>query len=115
MGVFLNNTLSLSQLENAMFLGRLGEQTVLKSREAFGRIRFVRFDAADREIYYPKKSTRDRGARSSYRKERGSIRASDAVYLVDILRCRQKRGILGGLEPGLLSVVCGAALCRYAG
>jgi hypothetical protein len=101
-GAFLNNTLSLSQLENAMFLGRLGEQTVLKSREAFERIRFVRFDVADREIYYPKRNARDREARSSYRKERGLLRASDAVYLVDILRgrwenddSRIRRNILG--------------------
>lgn len=31
---FLNNTLSLEQLRKAMFLGKLGEQVVLKSEKA---------------------------------------------------------------------------------
>ncbi|MDR0671073.1 MAG: DUF3990 domain-containing protein [Oscillospiraceae bacterium] len=83
---FLNNTLSLAQLERAMALGKLGEQTVLKSRKAFGQIRFVRSEVADREIYYPMKNARDKEARSSYRKERESSRAADSIYLVDILR-----------------------------
>jgi hypothetical protein len=83
---FLNNTLSLTQLERAMALGKLGEQTVLKSQKSFGQLRFIRFDPADREIYYPKKNARDRDARSSYRKERESSRAADSIYLIDILR-----------------------------
>ena len=83
---FLNNTLSLTQLENAMYLGKLGEQTVLKSGKAFKKITFVRSEAADREIYYPKKIARDREARLSYRKERGMTRAVDAIYFIDIIR-----------------------------
>ena len=83
---FLNNTLSLAQLEAAMYLGKLGEQTVLKSQKAFERLRFTRFEPADREIYYPMKRARDREARLSYRKERGLERAAASVYLVDILR-----------------------------
>ena len=85
---FLNNTLSLAQLEKAMYLGELGEQTVLKSQKSFERIRFVRSEAADREVYYPMKSTRDKEARLAYRKERGLQRAADSVYLIDILRDR---------------------------
>jgi len=83
---FLNNTLSLAQLEKAMYLGRLGEQTVLKSRKSFTQLRFVCSEAAAREIYYPMKSARDREARLAYRKERGQQRAVDAVYLIDMLR-----------------------------
>lgn len=83
---FLNNTLSLAQLEKAMYLGELGEQTVLKSKKAFERLQFVRSEAADREIYYPMKSARDREARISYRKERGLQQAADDLYLIDILR-----------------------------
>ena len=85
-GAFLNNTLSLAQLENAMYLGKLGEQTVLKSQSAFEHIRFIRSEAADREIYYPKKYARDKEARSSYRKERERQKAAESVYLIDILR-----------------------------
>jgi hypothetical protein len=83
---FLHNALSLAQLENAMYLGKLGEQTVLKSRKAFEQIYFIRSEAADREIHYPKKSARDREARSIYRQGRGLQRAADSVYLMDILR-----------------------------
>ena len=83
---FLNNTLSLAQLETAMYLGKLGEQTVLKSQRAFLQISFVRNEVADRETYYPLKSARDREARLSYRRERGLQRAKDSVYLIDILR-----------------------------
>ena len=83
---FLNNTLSLAQLEKTMYLGKLGEQTVLKSRKSFTQLRFVRNEAAAREIYYPMKSARDRDARLAYIKERGQQRAIDAVYLIDILR-----------------------------
>jgi len=83
---FLNNTLSLAQLEKAMYLGKLGEQTMLKSKKAFESIRFIRSEAADREIYYPKKSARDKEAREAFRKERELQRVADSVYLMDILR-----------------------------
>ena len=83
---FLNNSLSLAQLEKSMYLGKLGEQTVLKSKKAFEQIRFIRGEIADREIYYPMKSARDREARSAYRRERRSLRATESVYLMDILR-----------------------------
>jgi hypothetical protein len=83
---FLNNTLSLAQLEKAMYLGKLGEQTVLKSEKSFEQIRFIRSEAADREIYYPMKNARDRGARSAYRKEWGLQKAADSIFLIDILR-----------------------------
>ena len=85
---FLNNTLSLAQLEKAMYLGKLGEQTVLKSKAAFEHISFVRSEIADRELYYPKKSARDKEARVAYRKERESQRVADSIYLMDILRER---------------------------
>jgi hypothetical protein len=85
---FLNNTLSLAQLEMAMYLGRLGEQTVIKSKKAFERIQFTRSEPADRETYYPMKSARDKEARSSYKEERRREIATDATYLIDILRGR---------------------------
>ena len=85
---FLNNTLSLAQLEKAMYLGKLGDQTMLKSKSAFENIRFIRSEVADREIYYPKKSARDKEARAAFRKERESQRVADSIYLMDILRER---------------------------
>lgn len=83
---FLNNALSLAQLEKAMLLGRLGDQTMLKSIRAFERIRFVRSEIADNIIYYPKKCARDKEARAAFIRERESQRVIDSVYLMDILR-----------------------------
>ena len=83
---FLNNSLSLRQLEKAMMLGKLGEQVVLKSERAFERIAFREAQVAEKEIYYPRKNSRDRKARDAHREERGSRRAADGIYLVDILR-----------------------------
>ena len=83
---FLNNTLSLHQLEKAMYLGKLGEQIVIKSKKAFEQITFEEAIPAEKEIYYPKKTARDKEAREAYREERTGHRASDAVYLIDILR-----------------------------
>ena len=37
---FINGTISYRQLNNAMYLGKLGIQYVLKSKEAFNRIVF---------------------------------------------------------------------------
>ena len=85
---FLNNTLSLTQLEKAMYLGNLGEQTVLKSKKAFGQIIYIRSEIAESETYYPMRSARDMDARLAYRKEHGIQRAIDSIYLVDILRER---------------------------
>lgn len=83
---FLNNTLSLRQLETAMYLGKLGEQVVLKSADAFGKLSFREAIPVEKELYYPKKTARDKEARTSYRRERDRGRASDDIYLIDILR-----------------------------
>ena len=85
---FLNNALSLAQLEKVMYLGNLGEQTVLKSKKSFGQISFTRSEPAECSNYYPIRIARDRDARLNYRKERGAQRAEDAVYMIDILRGR---------------------------
>ena len=83
---FLNNTLSLAQLEKAMYLGKLGEQIVLKSKKAFHHLTFQEAIYAEKETYYPKKMNRDQGARGAFRSERSKKRATDAIYLIDILR-----------------------------
>ncbi|OUQ19609.1 DUF3990 domain-containing protein [Lachnoclostridium sp. An138] len=83
---FLNNTISLAQLEKAMFLGKLGEQVVLKSEKAFSRLCFEESIPAERTIYYPKKATRDSEARAASRAERKADPVRDAVYMIDILR-----------------------------
>ncbi len=83
---FLNNTISLAQLEKAMVLGKLGEQIVLMSEKAFAQIAFVDAIPAPQEVYLPKKLARDTAAREEFRweKNRGSILTE--TYMLDIIR-----------------------------
>ena len=84
---FLNNTISLRQLEKAMYLGNLGEQFMLKSKKAFGLIEFIGTETASGETYYIKRLSRDNEARESYlSSERKSTSASDDLFMIDILR-----------------------------
>jgi len=83
---FLNNTISLAQLERAMVLGKLGEQIVLISQKAFSSIEFSSSTSAQKEIYLPKKLARDTAARDDFQKEkvRGSLLTEK--YILDIMR-----------------------------
>lgn len=83
---FLNNTISLAQLERAMVLGKLGEQVVPRTEKAFRQLRFVQAIPADREIYYPQKAARDTAAREEFRKEKSRQDIEHETYLVDIIR-----------------------------
>lgn len=83
---FLNNTISISQLEKAMVLGKLGEQVVALSEKAFNSFSFVESSPAPKEIYLPKKLARDTEAREEFKQEkkRGSILTEK--YVLDIIR-----------------------------
>ena len=83
---FLNNTISLEQLRKAMFLGKLGEQVVLKSEEAFSRLTFNESIPVDSSLYFPKRKARDRQARADFQNEKAEVSPADAVYMIDILR-----------------------------
>ena len=83
---FLNNTISLEQLRKAMYLGKLGEQVVLKSEKAFSKIIFIESIPVDSNLYYPKRQARDRQAREDYQKEKNATSPVDAIYMIDILR-----------------------------
>lgn len=63
---FLNGSISVRQLNNAMHLGKLGEQFVIKSKEAFDRIHFIDYEIADYKEWFLKKERRDREARREY-------------------------------------------------
>jgi hypothetical protein len=83
---FLNSTLSLKQLESAMYLGNLGEQTVLVSERAFSQLRFQTSHIARSNIYHVKRVSRDKAARRIYREQRSLRQTIDAVYVMDIIR-----------------------------
>lgn len=84
-GAFLNNTISFEQLGRAMKLGKLGEQVVLKSERAFGRLSFVKAEVANNETFYPRRTTRDRLAREAFRKDREES-PLEGLYVIDIIR-----------------------------
>ena len=89
---FVSNTISLKQLSEAMRLGKLGEQIVLKSKKAFQTIQFLGAEAVSKEEYFPKKMSRDRNARREYRKSRqDNINVND-LFMIDIMREGIKNG-----------------------
>ena len=83
---FVAGTISLKKLSEAMRLGRLGEQIVLKSQKAYDQIRFLDAEPADAKIYYERKAMRDREARQEYRKTRGAADGLSELYMLDIMR-----------------------------
>jgi hypothetical protein len=83
---FLNNTISISQLEKAMVLGKLGEQVVAVSEKAFNALKFEESIPAENEIYFPKKLARDNAARAEFRNEKGRGSVLTEKYILDIIR-----------------------------
>ena len=82
---FLGNEISLRQLSLAMRLGKLGEQIVIKSKKAFGRLRYRKNVLAEAKAYYPKRLARDTEARTAFQKE-ASNPDLDGIFMRDILR-----------------------------
>ena len=82
---FVSNTISLKQLGNAMRLGKLGEQFVLKSLKAFEAIRFIDYTVADNTVYYAKRKARDDEARATYMKEL-EMDDINGIFMRDIIR-----------------------------
>ena len=91
-GDFVNGTLSLSDLSEAMRLGKLGEQVVLKSRKAFEALTFVEAVEAPHEQYFAKYRQRDEEARGKYRQIASKPMAEDETYVIDIIRNNWKNG-----------------------
>lgn len=84
---FVQNGLPLRSLNQALRLGKLGEQIVLVSEKAFRNLEFEEAELADKTIYYPKFITRDFSARETYRNEiRKSRSYKDDIFVLDILR-----------------------------
>ena len=88
---FVQNGLPLRTLNQALRLGKLGEQTVLISEKAFDNLKFEEVELADKTIYYPKFISRDSGARETYRNEIRQGRSYKAdIFVLDILREEMK-------------------------
>ena len=91
-GDFVSGTLSLSDLSQAMRLGKLGEQVVLKSEKAFDAITFVEAIPVSGRTYYAKYKSRDEESRDTYRKISSKPVAESEVYVLDIIRNKWKNG-----------------------
>lgn len=83
---FVAGTISFSKLSEAMRLGKLGEQIVLKSKQAYAHIRFLEAIPADAETYFEKKTARDRDARREYRRTKHAPDGINELFMIDIMR-----------------------------
>jgi hypothetical protein len=89
---FLSNVISLRQLSRAMSLGSLGVQIMIRSRKAFDMLQFTGAEPADGDVYFAKRRSRDKTAREQYfRRERGTARRSDDIFMLDVIREEMKR------------------------
>lgn len=82
---FINGTISYRQLNNAMHLGRLGQQFVLKSENAFDQILFVGSEAVESDEWYARKMLRDKTARREYYSIERGRRQRDDLYIIQIM------------------------------
>ena len=88
---FVQNGLSLSRLNDALRLGKLGEQVVLVSKKAFDNLTYEGYESSDSKIYYPKFMKRDLGARNKYKDQvRKGNSYKDDIFVMDIIREEMK-------------------------
>lgn len=63
---FLRGTLKYEILDEALHLGKLGKQVVVKSEEAFKRLKFIDYEIIENSLYYEKYRNNDRQARNMF-------------------------------------------------
>lgn len=83
---FLNNTISVQRLSEALRLGNLGEQVVLVSPKVFQHISFLGYEIAEADVYYPLRRERNERARLEFLSNRRGSPSPDDIYLNDIIR-----------------------------
>lgn len=82
---FLNGTISYRQLSNSMKLGNLGEQFVIKSKEAFNRLKFVKSVEVKATEWYSKAKVRDTSARKEYFNFEKNKRLPGDIFIAQII------------------------------
>ncbi len=84
---FLENRISLAQLERAMKLGGLGRQVVAVSEAAFAALEFVGAEAASASLWHEKRMRRDEKARQDFdRILHKEPFDPNGVYMLDLMR-----------------------------
>lgn len=81
---FLNNGITVEQLAQAMRLGKLGEQIIIKSQYAFSKLHFEGYNEAAKEKYYDQRCSRTKEADRLYWQMLEE--ESDGLYMQDIMR-----------------------------
>lgn len=81
---FINNAISIEQLAQAMKLGKLGEQIVIKSKYAFTKLKYEGFEVAEQGKYYIHRKSRNDEANRQYFEMLD--KESDGLYIQDIIR-----------------------------
>ena len=89
---FINNTISVEQLAEAMRLGELGIQIVLKSKKAFDTVKYMSYELAECKEYYVKRVSRDKKARETYLSGYRQNLVTDGSFVMDIIRKGLKNG-----------------------
>ena len=87
-----NGIISLQKLSEAMRLGKLGEQIVLKSPKAFEQIKFIGCEEVDAGEYFNKKREREREARREYRRNKSETANVNDLFILDIMREEIRNG-----------------------
>ncbi|MCD8293671.1 MAG: DUF3990 domain-containing protein [Clostridia bacterium] len=87
---FLGNGMPFRVLQRALKLGLLGEQTVLKSKIAFTRLKFEGSIGAPQNIYLPKRQARDKKARDDFEALCKEPEQPGDLLMSDIRRLRLK-------------------------
>lgn len=81
---FIQNAISLDQLSKAMYLGKLGEQIVIKSEFAFSNLKYEGNEVAKNEEYFTLRNNRNKEANQYYLKMLEED--SDGLFIQDIIR-----------------------------
>lgn len=82
---FINGTISYRQLGNALRLGKLGQQFVLKSKKAFDSIKYLGYETAESKEWFEKKDLRDKLARREYFDVERNKRQRGDIYIAQII------------------------------
>lgn len=90
---FINNTISVQQLAQAMKLGKLGIQYMIRTESAFHQLTYVKAHKVDTAIYHAKYLTRDLKARKDYKQSKVDLTInSKDIFVLDIIRGGIKNG-----------------------
>ena len=83
---FVNNGIGIRTLAQAMKLGNLGIQVVVKSRRAFDHLEFTGSQPAEESVWAPVYKKRMDGALRDFDRIVSTSKRTEDVYVIDILR-----------------------------